>query len=156
MDIKKKKMNKKQLRRCWKTSFKRRNYFNLKRLDKYDFESEENKSILFAFAPQIRGCLRKIGIKEKDAFLDALDVIGYLFKDRCISYINTISDYNLDDIIEIIDGKPFGIFNSMNKVNSEKYVDKAKEKFKESYSEDKVNTVKQILTDLLASSSECK
>ncbi len=44
----------------------------------------------------------------------------------------------------------------MNKVNSEKYVDKAKEKFKESYSEDKVNTVKQILTDLLASSSECK
>ncbi len=48
----------------------------------------------------------------------------------------------------------------MNKVNSEKYGDKAKEKFKESYSEDKVNTVKQktklFLTDLLDLSSECK
>lgn len=93
-------------------------------------------------------------------FLDALDVIGYLFKYRCIIYINTISDYGLNDIIELIDGKPYIFYNINNKVNSEKYGDKAKENFEESYSKDKVNTVKQtlkqILTDLLASSSECK
>lgn len=137
--------------------------FNLidKRLDKYDFKSEVNKSILFAFAPQIRGCLRKIGIKEKDVFLDALDVIGYLFKYECIFYIDTISNYDLNYIIELINGKPYGIFNRMNKkVNSDKYGDKAKENFEESYSENKVNTVKQTLkqisTDLLASSSKCK
>ncbi|WP_419264727.1 exported protein A EppA [Borreliella afzelii] len=132
-----------------------------KRLDKYDFKSEVNKSILFAFAPQIRGCLRKIGIKEKDVFLDALDVIGYLFKYECIFYIDTISNYDLNYIIELINGKPYGIFNRMNKkVNSDKYGDKAKENFEESYSENKVNTVKQTLkqisTDLLASSSKCK
>ncbi|WP_418909376.1 exported protein A EppA (plasmid) [Borreliella sinica] len=136
--------------------------FNLidKRLDKYDFKSEENKSILFAFAPQIRGCLRKIGTKEKDVFLDALDVIGYLFKYNCIYYVNTISNYKLNYIIELINGKPFGIFNRLDKINSGKYGDKAKEKFQESYSEDNVNTVKQILkqilNDFLASKSGCK
>lgn len=38
-----------------------------KRLDNYDFENEKDRN-LFAHASQIRGCLRKIGIKEKSVF----------------------------------------------------------------------------------------
>lgn len=77
-------------------------------------------------------------------FLDALDVIGYLFKDRCIIYVDTISNYDLKDIIELIDGKPYIFYNINNKVNFKKYGDKAKENFEESYSKNKVNTVKQL------------
>nr|WP_242423304.1 exported protein A EppA [Borreliella bissettiae] len=47
-----------------------------KRLDNYDFANEYDKSVFFAYAPIIRGRLRKIGIKEKSVFLDAIDTIG--------------------------------------------------------------------------------
>lgn len=40
----------------------------------------------FAHAPQIRGYLRKMRIKEKSV-LDALDVIGYLIKSKLIILI---------------------------------------------------------------------
>lgn len=42
----------------------------------------------FSYAPHISGDLRKIGIKEKSVFLDALDVAGYLIKKRFIRYVS--------------------------------------------------------------------
>lgn len=61
--------------------------FNLlnKRLDKYGFENDHDKSqFLSDNAPEIRGELRKIGIKEKSVFLDALDITGGLIKSKFI------------------------------------------------------------------------
>ncbi len=40
----------------------------------------------FSYASQIRGCLRKIGIKKK-VFLDSLDVMGYFIKNKLIILI---------------------------------------------------------------------
>ncbi|WP_215540092.1 exported protein A EppA, partial [Borreliella bavariensis] len=104
-------------------------------------------------APKIRGDLRKIGIKEKSVFLDALDVAGYLIKNRFIS----VDEYGLPRINKLIEGYPNTIFNDLIELLDsdeidypEKYGEKAIKKFKESYSKEKANTVKQILKQILA------
>ncbi|MGF7102202.1 exported protein A EppA [Borreliella kurtenbachii] len=128
--------------------------FNLinKRLDNYDFKNEYEKSHVFSDAPRIRGDLRKIGIKEKRVFLDALEVIEYLIKIK----ISTDSIFLSEDMIRLIGGYPDSIFNYLIQLNSdkidyaEKYGDNARNNFKKDYSEDKANTVKQILKQILA------
>ncbi len=124
-----------------------------KRLDNYDFESEYDKSIFFSYAPEIRGELRKIGIKEKNAFIDALDVIGYLIKNKLITLIMVM---NLNAISFLIDGNPNSIFDYLIQLDSdkidyaEKYGEKAREKFRQSYKKDKITAVKQIFKQILA------
>ncbi|MCD2375766.1 exported protein A EppA, partial [Borreliella burgdorferi] len=83
--------------------------FNLinKRLDNYDFKNEYEKSHVFSDAPRIRGDLRKIGIKEKSVFLDALEAIEYLIKIK----ISTDSIFLSEDMIRLIGGYPDSIFN---------------------------------------------
>ncbi|WP_215536805.1 exported protein A EppA [Borreliella bavariensis] len=128
--------------------------FNLinKRLDNYDFKNEYEKSHIFSDAPRIRRELRKIGIKEKSVFLDALDVIEYLIKIK----ISADSIFLSEDMIRLIGGYPDSIFNYLIQLNSdkidyaEKYGEKARSNFKESYSEDKASAVKQILKQILA------
>lgn len=128
--------------------------FNLinKRLDNYDFKNEYEKSHVFSDAPRIRGDLRKIGIKEKSVFLDALEAIEYLIKIK----ISTDSIFLSEDMIRLIGGYPDSIFNYLIQLNSdkidyaEKYGDNARNNFKKDYSEDKANTVKQILKQILA------
>ncbi|MBB6032123.1 MULTISPECIES: exported protein A EppA [Borreliella] len=130
--------------------------FNLinKRLDNYGFENEYAKSkFLSDNAPEIRGYLRKIGIKEKSVFLDALDVTGGLIKNKFI--ISVFGDFMLFGIKGLIDGLPDSIFDYLIQLDSdkidyaEKYGEKAREKFRESYYKDKVRTVKQILKQIL-------
>lgn len=129
--------------------------FNLlnKRLDNYGFENEYDKSGFFSYATEIRGNLRKIGIKEKNVFLDALDVIGYLIK---IKLTTTSRTMNLGCINSLIDGFPYLIFDYLIQLDSdkidyaEKYGEKARDKFKKAYSKDKVSAVKQILKQILA------
>ncbi len=59
-------------------------------------------------------------------------------------------------MIRLIGGYPDSIFNYLIQLNSdkidyaEKYGEKARSNFKESYSEDKANAVKQILKQILA------
>lgn len=128
--------------------------FNLinKRLDNYDFKNEYEKSHVFSDAPRIRRDLRKIGIKEKSVFLDALDIIEYLIKIK----ISADSIFLSEDMIRLIGGYPDSIFNYLIQLNSdkidyaEKYGDNARNNFKEAYSKDKANTVKQILKQILA------
>ncbi|ABH02379.1 Exported protein precursor (EppA/BapA) (plasmid) [Borreliella afzelii PKo] len=128
--------------------------FNLinKRLDNYDFKNEYEKSHVFSDAPRIRRDLRKIGIKEKSVFLDALDIIEYLIKIK----ISADSIFLSEDMIRLIGGYPDLIFNYLIQLNSdkidyaEKYGDNARNNFKEDYSKDKTNTVKQILKQILA------
>ncbi|ADQ31516.1 BapA (plasmid) [Borreliella burgdorferi JD1] len=128
--------------------------FNLinKRLDNYDFKNEYEKSHVFSDAPIIRGDLRKIGIKEKRVFLDALEIIEYLIKIK----ISADSIFLSEDMIRLIGGYPDSIFNYLIQLNSdkidyaEKYGDNARNNFKKDYSEDKANTVKQILKQILA------
>ncbi|MCD2331689.1 exported protein A EppA [Borreliella burgdorferi] len=128
--------------------------FNLinKRLDNYDFKNEYEKSHVFSDAPRIRGDLRKIGIKEKRVFLDALEIIEYLIKIK----ISADSIFLSEDMIRLIGGYPDSIFNYLIQLNSdkidyaEKYGDNARNNFKKDYSEDKANTVKQILKQILA------
>ncbi|WP_215537771.1 exported protein A EppA [Borreliella bavariensis] len=128
--------------------------FNLinKRLDNYDFKNEYEKSHVFSDAPRIRRDLRKIGIKEKSVFLDALDVIEYLIKIK----ISADSIFLSEDMIRLIGGYPDSIFNYLIQLNSdkidyaEKYGEKARSNFKEFYSEDKASAVKQILKQILA------
>ncbi|ACJ73641.1 exported protein A EppA [Borreliella afzelii] len=128
--------------------------FNLinKRLDNYDFKNEYEKSHVFSDAPRIRRDLRKIGIKEKSVFLDALDIIEYLIKIK----ISADSIFLSEDMIRLIGGYPDSIFNYLIQLNSdkidyaEKYGDNARNNFKEAYSKDKTNTVKQILKQILA------
>ncbi|AEL19388.1 exported protein A EppA [Borreliella bissettiae] len=128
--------------------------FNLinKRLDNYDFRNEYEKSHVFSDAPRIRGDLRKIGIKEKSVFLDALEIIEYLIKIRISADIIYLSE----DMIRLIGGYPESIFNYLIQLNSdkvdyaEKYGDNARNNFKKDYSEDKANAVKQILKQILA------
>ncbi|XPC98100.1 exported protein A EppA (plasmid) [Borreliella japonica] len=127
--------------------------FNLinKRLDNYGFIDEYEKSYFFADAPQIRGDLRKIGIKEKSVFLDALDVIGYLVKIKITGGILPPGD-----MIRLIGGYPDSIFNYLIQLDSdkidyaEKYGEEAIDKFREAYSKDKASAVKQILKQILA------
>lgn len=128
--------------------------FNLinKRLDNYDFKNEYEKSHVFSDAPRIRGDLRKIGIKEKRVFLDALEIIEYLIKIK----ISADSIFLSEDMIRLIGSYPDSIFNYLIQLNSdkidyaEKYGDNARNNFKKDYSEDKANTVKQILKQILA------
>ncbi|WP_187983495.1 exported protein A EppA [Borreliella bavariensis] len=131
--------------------------FNLlnKRLDNYGFEDEYAKSrFLSDRAPEIRGCLRKIGIKEKSVLLDALDVTGGLIKNKFIKSV--FGDFMLFGIKGLIDGLPDSIFDYLIQLDSdkidytEKYGEKARKKFEKAYSKDKVNTVKQILKQILA------
>ncbi|WP_419261182.1 exported protein A EppA [Borreliella afzelii] len=132
--------------------------FNLinKRLDNYDFKNEYEKSHVFSDAPRIRRDLRKIGIKEKSVFLDALDIIEYLIKIK----ISADSIFLSEDMIRLIGGYPDSIFNYLIQLNSdkidyaEKYGDNARNNFKEAYSKDKTNTVKQILKQILADLSK--
>lgn len=137
-----------------KGSFSKEN-FNLinERLNNYDFKNEYDRSKFFSYAPKIRGDLRKIGIKEKSVFLDALDVVGYLIKNRFIY----VDEYEFECINSLINGSPNTIFNDLIELLDsdeidypEKYGEKAIKKFKESYSKDKSNTVKQILKQILA------
>ncbi|WP_215539903.1 exported protein A EppA [Borreliella bavariensis] len=129
--------------------------FNLinKRLDNYGFENEYDKSFFFSYTPKIRGELRKIGIKEKSVFLDALDVMGYIIKNKLMTII--IAMY-LESINYLIDGFPNSIFDYLIQLESdkidyaEKYGEEARDKFEKAYSKDKVNTVKQILKQILA------
>ncbi len=108
--------------------------FNLinKRLDNYDFKNEYEKSHVFSDAPRIRGDLRKIGIKEKSVFLDALEAIEYLIKIK----ISTDSIFLSEDMIRLIGGYPDSIFNYLIQLNSdkidyaEKYGDNARNNFK--------------------------
>ncbi|WP_418885358.1 exported protein A EppA [Borreliella carolinensis] len=128
--------------------------FNLinKRLDNYDFRNEYEKSHVFSDAPRIRRDLRKIGIKEKSVFLDALEIIEYLIKIRISADIIYLSE----DMIRLIGGYPESIFNYLIQLNSdkvdyaEKYGDNSRNNFKKDYSEDKANAVKQILKQILA------
>ncbi|AXK69865.1 BapA (plasmid) [Borreliella burgdorferi] len=92
--------------------------FNLinKRLDNYDFKNEYEKSHVFSDAPRIRGDLRKIGIKEKSVFLDALEAIEYLIKIK----ISTDSIFLSEDMIRLIGGYPDSIFNYLIQLNSDK------------------------------------
>ncbi|MCD2386276.1 exported protein A EppA [Borreliella burgdorferi] len=129
--------------------------FNLinKRLDNYNFKDEEDKSFFFSYAPKIRGDLRKIGIKENSVFLDALDVLGYIIKNKLITSI--IAMY-LEAINYLINGYPNQIFDYLIQLDSdkidyaEKYGEKAREKFEKSYYKDKITAVKQILKQILA------
>ncbi|WP_233776347.1 exported protein A EppA, partial [Borreliella bavariensis] len=129
--------------------------FNLinERLDNYDFKNEDNKRyFLFYVTPKIRGDLRKIGIKEKSVFLDALDVAGYFIKNKFISNLDYLHEY----INELIEGSPDTIFNYLTGLDPdeidypEKYGEKAIKKFKESYSKDKAGAVKEIIKQILA------
>ncbi len=63
---------------------------------------------------------------------------------------------NLQAITNLIDGDPDEIFDYLIQLDSdkidyaEKYGDKARDNFEESYSKNKVSTVKQILKQVLA------
>ncbi|PRQ94725.1 hypothetical protein CV684_05575 [Borreliella burgdorferi] len=132
-----------------------------KRLDNYDFENEYDKSVFFAYAPIIRGRLRKIGIKEKSVFLDAIDVIGYLIKYKSIVHSSITDALTFDQlhiITNLIDNNLgsisfLTIFYFLAKLNSDKvnFAEKyGKENvnvknFKEDYAENNINAVKQIL-----------
>ncbi|WP_418909437.1 exported protein A EppA (plasmid) [Borreliella sinica] len=131
--------------------------FNLlnKRLDNYGFKDEEEKSkFLSDDAPVIRGALRKIGIKEKSVFLDALDVTGGLIKNKLIKSVFGV--FMFIGINSLIEGSPSSIFDYLIQLDSdkidyaEKYGEEAREKFRKSYYKDKVSTVKQILKQILA------
>lgn len=130
--------------------------FNLinKRLDNYGFENEYDKSkFLSDNAPEIRGYLRKIGIKEKNVFIDALDIVGYFIKNKFIK--SFLGAFMFTGIDSLIDGYPNQIFDYLIQLDSdkidyaEKYGEKARDKFIESYYKDKVRTVKQILKQIL-------
>ncbi|WP_337924861.1 exported protein A EppA [Borreliella bissettiae] len=60
--------------------------FNLikKRLDHYDIKDEFGKSIFCVYTPAIKQGLWEVKIKEKGIFLDAVDIIGYLIKNKLI------------------------------------------------------------------------
>lgn len=90
------------------------------------FENKGWKSF-FAYASQIRGYLRKIGIKEKSV-LDALDVMGYFIKNKLIILIMFMK---LEAITCLIDGDSDQIFDyfiqlDLYKIDyAEKYGEKA-------------------------------
>ncbi|MCD2401638.1 exported protein A EppA [Borreliella bissettiae] len=131
--------------------------FNLikNRLDNYGFVNEYTKSeILSITAPEIKGNLSKIGIKENSVLLDALDVVVYLIKNKLISILFNIPF--IDPIYDLIKGEPWSIFDCLRKLYSdeidydEKYGDKAVDEFSQSYKKDKITAVKQILKQILA------
>lgn len=124
-----------------------------KRLDNYDFESEYAKSEFFANASEIRGNLRKIGIKENSVLLDALDVVGYLIKSKITTEVTFLVIININNLIA---GYPGSVFNYLIQLDSdiidygEKYGEKARDNFRKSYNKDKITAVKQILKQILA------
>ncbi len=123
-----------------------------KRLDNYDFENEYEKSNFFARAPEIRGSLRKIGIKENSVLLDALDVVGFIKSKITTDFLSFI----IMNINSLIKGYPNSIFDYLIQLDSdkidyaEKYGEKARENFEKSYEKDKITAVKQILKQILA------
>ncbi|MGF7102218.1 exported protein A EppA [Borreliella kurtenbachii] len=134
------------------------NDFNLikNRLDNYSFENEFNKSkFLSERVPEIRGSLRKIGIKENSVLLDALDIVGYLIKNKFITFVLGVP-FGAMAINSLIEGYPNSIFDYLIQLDSdkidyaEKYGEKAREKFRQSYFKDKITAVKQILKQILA------
>ncbi len=136
-----------------KKAFSKEDYDLLnKRLDNYDFESEYDKSFFFAKAPEIRGSLRKIGIKENSVLLDALDVVGFIKSKITTDFLSFI----IMNINNLIEGYPGSIFDYLIQLDSdkidyaEKYGEKARENFEESYKKDKITAVKQILKQILA------
>nr|AAO33431.1 EppA [Borreliella burgdorferi] len=124
-----------------------------KRLDNYGFINEYGKSELFANASEIRGNLRKIGIKEYSVLLDALDAVGYLIKSKITTDAIFLIIININNLIE---GYPGSVFNYLIQLDSdkidyvEKYGDEARDNFRKSYKKDKITTVKQILKQILA------
>ncbi|ACJ73344.1 exported protein A (plasmid) [Borreliella afzelii ACA-1] len=126
-----------------------------KKLDKYDFQDEHEKSVFFLFTPAIKVSLSEVEIKEKGVFLDAVDVMGYLIKNKLID-----SEYlkfeSYDAIFKLINGNPDQIFDYVLQLDSdkidyaEKYGDKAREKFDEDYFKSKINTVKKTLKQIIA------
>lgn len=134
------------------------NDFNLikNRLDNYGFENEYDKSkFLSKRVPEIRGELRKIKIKENSVLLDALDIVGYLIKNKFIKFaLGVLLDG--EAINSLIAGYPKAIFDYLIQLDSdkidyaEKYGEKAREKFEKSYYKDKITAVKQILKQILA------
>ncbi|PRR41691.1 hypothetical protein CV673_06655 [Borreliella burgdorferi] len=126
-----------------------------KRLDHYDIKDELGKSVFCAYTPVIKQGLWKVRIKEKGIFLDAVDIIGYLIKNKLIDSEMLFFE-NLQAITNLIDGDPDEIFDYLIQLDSdkidyaEKYGDKARDNFEESYSKNKVSTVKQILKQVLA------
>ncbi|MCD2417187.1 exported protein A EppA [Borreliella burgdorferi] len=139
-----------------KKSFSKEDFNLIKnRLDNYGFENEYDKSkFLSKHVPEIRGELRKIKIKENSVLLDALDIVGYLIKNKFIKFVlgNTF-DWSINNLIE---GYPGAIFDHLIQLDSdkidygEKYGEEAREKFRQSYKKDKITAVKQIFKQILA------
>ncbi len=134
------------------------NDFNLikNRLDNYGFENEYDKSkFLSERVPKIRGELRKIGIKENNVLLDALDIVGYLIKNKFIEFVLG-APFGAGSINSLIEGYPNSIFDYLIQLDSdkidyaEKYGDGARDNFLHSYKKDKITAVKQILKQILA------
>ncbi|WP_325167938.1 exported protein A EppA [Borreliella bavariensis] len=106
----------------------------------------------FAYVSQIRGCLRKIRIKEK-VFLDALDVMGYPIKNKLITLIIFMK---LETITYLIDGYSDQIFDYFIRLDlynidyAEKYGKKVSNRLEQSYFRNKVFAVKQISKQVLA------
>ncbi|WP_418909359.1 exported protein A EppA (plasmid) [Borreliella sinica] len=126
------------------------------KLDKYNFQDEYEKSVFFLFTPTIKVSLSEIEIKEKGVFLDAVDVMGYLIKNKLIdSKYLKLESY--DPIFKLIKGDPDQIFDYLIQLDSdkidyaEKYGNKAREKFDENYfDKSKINTVKKTLKQIIA------
>ncbi|WP_233709140.1 exported protein A EppA [Borreliella bavariensis] len=93
-----------------------------------------------------------MGLKKK-MFLDALDVMGYLIKNKLITLIMFMK---LETITYLIDGSLDQIFDyfiqlDLYKIDyADKYGKKASNRFEQSCSRNKVFTVKQILKQVLA------
>ncbi len=79
--------------------------------------------------------------------------MGYIIKNKLMTII--IAMY-LESINYLIDDSPNSIFDYLIQLDSdkidyaEKYGEEARDKFRKSYSKDKVNAVKQILKQILA------
>ncbi|MDK7384058.1 exported protein A EppA [Borreliella burgdorferi] len=134
------------------------NDFNLikNRLDNYDFVNEYDKSkFLSERVPEIRGELRKIKIKENSVLLDALDIVGYLIKNKFIKFVLGVP-FGDEAINSLIRGYPNSIFDYLIQLYSdkidygEKYGEETREKFRQSYEKDKITAVKQIFKQILA------
>lgn len=86
-------------------------------------------------------------------FLDALDVMGYLIKNKLIILIVFMK---LEVITYLIDGYLDQIFDYLIQLDlykidyADKYGEKASNRFEQSYSRSKVFTVKQILKQVFA------
>ncbi|AEL19398.1 exported protein A EppA [Borreliella bissettiae] len=140
-----------------KKSFSEKDFNLIKnRLDNYSFENEFDKSkFLSERVPEIRGELRKIKIKENSVLLDTLDIVGYLIKNKFITFVLGVP-FGAGAINSLIEGYPKAIFDYLIQLDSdkidyaEKYGDEARDNFRKSYKKDKITAVKQILKQILA------